>query len=260
MPKNTVSDLITDQEMVFARLIMSGTMNDRAAAEAAGLNPRTAAYTKAKPRVRAYMNELRAAMKEKLVDHEADLSRLAADRAVERQRKLDLVRGQVLDRLWELAALSQEATKGSIAGQIKALAMIAAIEGLIPDRRLSPSATQPAAPPVKPQIYQSAWLRKQKQEAAEESGDPVADAEAQTEAPHLPDPEPAPNSDPEAANAAHPDLNPDRNLPTLPDPLIQPALNRVPDATNSGFDVYLDTTSSLRQPFSIRTGPFARRR
>jgi len=34
---------------------MSGTMNDRRAAEAAGLNPDTAAYTKAKPRVRDYM-------------------------------------------------------------------------------------------------------------------------------------------------------------------------------------------------------------
>ena len=60
MPKNTaspprVSDPITDQEMAFAHLIMSGTMNDRRAAEAVGLNPETAAYTKAKPRVRAYM-------------------------------------------------------------------------------------------------------------------------------------------------------------------------------------------------------------
>jgi hypothetical protein len=39
MPKNTVSDPITDQEMAFAHLIMSGTMNDRRAAEAVGLNP-----------------------------------------------------------------------------------------------------------------------------------------------------------------------------------------------------------------------------
>jgi hypothetical protein len=45
MPKNTVSDLITDQERAFALLIMSGTMNDRRAAEAVGLNPDTAAYT-----------------------------------------------------------------------------------------------------------------------------------------------------------------------------------------------------------------------
>ena len=50
MPKSQVSDLITDQEITFADLVLSGTMTDRQAAEAAGLNPDTAAYTKAKPR------------------------------------------------------------------------------------------------------------------------------------------------------------------------------------------------------------------
>jgi hypothetical protein len=39
MPKNQVSDLITDQEIAFALLILSGTMTDRRAAEAVGLNP-----------------------------------------------------------------------------------------------------------------------------------------------------------------------------------------------------------------------------
>src|SRR5271165_4223423 len=161
MPKNTVTDPITDQEMAFAHLIMSGTMNDRRAAEAVGLNPETAAYTKSKPRVREYMVEHRAAVREKLVDQEADLSRLprrAAGRAVDGLRKLNLGRDQILARLWELATLSPEATRGIIAGQIKALAMIEAIEGLIPsrtmnDRRFSPSGTQPAAPPVKADIY-----------------------------------------------------------------------------------------------------------
>ena len=107
MPKNTVSDPITDQEMAFAHLTMSGTMNDRRAAEAVGLNPETAAYTKAKPRVRAYMTEHRAAVREKLVDQEADAL-----------RKLNLSRDQILNRLWELATLSHEATRGSMAGQI----------------------------------------------------------------------------------------------------------------------------------------------
>ena len=65
MPKNTVSDPITDQEMAFAHLVLSGTMNDRRAAEAVGLNPDTAAYTKSKPRVRAYMIEHRAAVRER---------------------------------------------------------------------------------------------------------------------------------------------------------------------------------------------------
>ena len=71
MPKNTVTDPITDQEIAFAHLVLSGTMTDRQAAEAAGLNPDTAAYTKAKPRVRDYMIEHRNAVSEKLVEKEA---------------------------------------------------------------------------------------------------------------------------------------------------------------------------------------------
>jgi hypothetical protein len=54
---------------------------------------------------------------------------------------LNLSRDQILTRLWELANLSPEATRGIIAGQVKALAMIVAIEGLIPGR-VSPSQTQ----------------------------------------------------------------------------------------------------------------------
>src|SRR6202453_985534 len=115
MPKNKVSDPITDQEIAFARLVLSGTMTDRRAAEAVGLNPDTAAYIKSKPRVRAYMIEHRAAVRERLVDEEA-----------EGMRKLNLGRDQILARLWELATLSPEATRGSIAGQIKALSMIVA--------------------------------------------------------------------------------------------------------------------------------------
>src|SRR5450631_332216 len=213
MPKNNVSDPITDQEIAFAHLIMSGSMNDRRAAEAVGLNPDTAAYTKSKPRVRAYMTEHRAAVRERLVDQETD-----------GLRKLNIGRDQILARLWELANLSSEATRGSIAGQIKALTMIVAIEGLIPDRRSSPSATQPAAPPIEADIYEAEWLRKQQHQAAgEEPGDPVVAAEAQPAAPQVPDPEPAPNP----ATAAPPpppernfdrsfDQDSDRNPPSLP--------------------------------------------
>jgi hypothetical protein len=142
MPKNQVSDLITDQEIAFAHLILAGTMTDRRAAEAVGLNPDTAAYTKAKPRVRAYMLEHRAAVREQLVQQEVDLSR----RAVEELRRQNLGREQVLTRLWEIANLSSESTRGSITGQIKALSMIIAIEGLIPDRRSVPAQNKSAAP------------------------------------------------------------------------------------------------------------------
>ena len=155
MPKNPVTDPITDQEIAFAHLILSGTMNDRQAAKAVGLNPDTAAYTKAKPRVRAYMIEHRAAVREKLVDQET-----------EGLRRLNIGRDQILDRLWELATLSHEVTRGTITGQIKALSMIIAIEGLIPDRRLSPPGKQPAAPPVQVDINTAEWLRNQQCQAA----------------------------------------------------------------------------------------------
>ena len=247
MPKNTVSDPITDQEMAFAHLVLSGTMNDRRAAEAVGLNPDSAAYTKSKPRVRAYMVEHRAAVRERLVDQEA-----------EGLRKLNLGRDQILARLWELANLSPEATRGIIAGQIKALSMIVAIEGLIPDRRLSPSGTQPAAPPLKAQIYSSQWLRQQPH-ASEDPADPVVATEGRPAAPPAPEPEPPP---PLHRNLGR---NFDRNFapnpPSLANPFIHPQpLNRVPDATDCVFDAVLDTAGSSRLSFSPKKGPFSRRR
>jgi hypothetical protein len=255
MPKNTVTDPITDQEIAFAHLIMSGTMTDRRAAEAVGLNPDTAAYTKSKPRVRAYMLEHRAAVSERLADQEA-----------EGLRKLNLGRDQILARLWELANLSHEVTRGIIAGQIKALTMIVAIEGLIPsgtmnDRRFSPSRTQPAAPPINAQFYKSQWRREQQHQAAgEEPGDADAAAEARPASPQVPDPEPAPKPAPKPATDAPPERNYDRDQPSPADSLVPQALNRVPLSTDSGFHALLDPASSPRQPFSVKRGPFARRR
>jgi hypothetical protein len=218
MPKNTVSDPITDQEMAFVHLILSGTMNDRRAAEAVGLNPDTAAYTKAKPRVRAYMIEHRAAVKERLVDQE-----------VERLRNWNVGRDQILDRLWELANLSPEATKGSITGQMKALAMIVAIEGLIPDRRLSPSGTQHAAPPIQADSYPAA------------------------------PPEPQPASEPASkpANGTS-SLNLDQNQPSVVNPFINPE-RLIPAATNYVFDTVLDRPNSVKLSFSPDR-PFSGRR
>ncbi len=238
MPKNKVTDPITDQEMAFAHLILSGTMNDRRAAEAVGLNPDTAAYIKSKPRVHAYMIEHRAAVRERLVDQEA-----------EGLRKLNLSRDQILARLWELATLSHEVTRGIIAGQIKALSMIVAIEGLVPDRRFSPYAAQPAAPPVDPDIYTPEWLRKQQhQPVDDEPTDPVAATETRPVAPHVPEPipQPAPKLPTDTSS-----LNLDRNQPSPVNPFINPEkLNWVPDATGHIFDAVLDRGNSLRLSFS----------
>jgi hypothetical protein len=129
-------------------------MTDRQAAEAVGLNPDTAAYTKAKPRVRAYMLEHRAAVHDRLVQQES-----------EEQRRLNLSRERVLARLWEIADLDPDMTRNSMSAQIKALSMIVAIEGLIPDRntnrRAGSAQNKSAPPPVHPPIETAAWLREQ---------------------------------------------------------------------------------------------------
>ena len=226
MPKNTVNDPITDQEIAFAHLVLSGTMTDRQAAEAAGLNPDTAAYTKSKPRVHDYMIEHRNAVREKLVALE-----------VEGLRKLNLSRDQVLTRLWELANLSHEVTRGSIAGQIKAVSLIIAMEGLIPGRGVSLSQTQPTAPPVKAQIYQAEWLPNRQQDA--DPGDAVVPPEAQPAANQVPHPEQAPQPTP-----------PIEQNPKPANPLIPEGRMRVPDATGGAYDAVPDT----RQPFSIQKG------
>jgi hypothetical protein len=142
MPKNKVNDPITDQEIAFARLVLSGAMTDRHAAEAVGLNPDSAAYTKSKPRVRAHMLEHRAAVQQQLVQQEADLSR----RAVDGLHRLNLDREQVLARLWEIANLGPEMTRSSVTGQVKALSMIIAMQNFIPDRLAGSSQKSPAAP------------------------------------------------------------------------------------------------------------------
>jgi hypothetical protein len=233
MPKSTVTDPITDQEIAFAHLIMSGTRNDRSAAEAAGLNPDTAAYTKAKPRVRAYMDEHRAAVEEKLVNQES-----------EGLRNLNFGRDQILTRLWELANLSPEATRNTMTGQIKALSMIVAIEGLIPsgtikDRRPSPSAgTQPAAPPVKPQNYNPEWSREtQHQPVGEAPRDPINATKTRPPSPQAPPPEP--NSQP--APNFNPFINPERP-------------NRVLAATDYAFGAVLNHPSYRMLSFAPETG------
>jgi hypothetical protein len=154
MPKNNVSDPITDQEIAFALLVLSG-MTDRRAAEAVGLNPDSAAYIKSKPCVHAYMLEHRAAVEKQPIEQET-----------QELRRCSLVRDRVLARLWQIADLDPEMTRNSASSQVKALSMIIAIEGLIPsrttnDRRAVAAENQPAPPPVNPPFYVSAWARTQ---------------------------------------------------------------------------------------------------
>jgi hypothetical protein len=91
MPKRPVQTPITDQEIVFAHLVLAGTMTDRAAAKAVGIDPSRAAYVKAKPKVQAYMEQHRASVRAGLVQHE-----------VEALAKFNIGREQILAKWWEL--------------------------------------------------------------------------------------------------------------------------------------------------------------
>jgi hypothetical protein len=220
LPKNKVIDPITDQEIAFARLVLSGAMTDRRAAEAVGLNPNSAAYAKSKPRVRAYILEHRAAMQQQFVQQEAEVL-----------RRFNLDREQVLARLWQIANLGPEMTRGSVTGQVKALSMIVAMENFIPDRRAVASEKKsPPAPTA--QIYASAWLRAQQDKTTDPQPNPppIQEKAQKEDSPGTPE-----------STLANP-ITPSEAPPLAP---FGPGFSFVPDA---------------RGPFSLPKNPFARPR
>jgi hypothetical protein len=231
MPKNKVSDPITDQEIAFARLVLSGAMTDRHAAEAVGLNPDSAAYTKSKPRVRTYMLEHRAAVQQQLVQQEA-----------EGLRRLNLDREQVLARLWEIANLSPEMTRNSITGQVKAISMIVAMLNLIPDHRAASAEKKPAPAPAPGQIYASAWRRGQQAATIDPQPAPAAAQQEQEDSPGVPEPKLAPGSvgDPPPDPRPSQSTFANRFTPSEAPPPYVPLFTSVPD---------------LRVPLSINTKP-----
>ena len=223
MPEDKVSDPITGQEIAFAHLVLSGAMTDRQAAEAVGLNPDSAASTKATPRVHAYM-----------LGHRA---------AVQHQHRPNLDRKAVLDRLWEIAHLSPETTRGSVTGQVKALSIIVAMENFIPNRHAA-TVEKTSVPAPAPEIYVAEWLRKQQATtlAATNNNDPQ------------PNPAPAQREDGLAPNSAE-EAHPGPSQSTIADP-SSPS-EAPPLAPNVPEFVFVP---DLRVPFSIKKNPFAPRR
>src|ERR1700691_6023079 len=110
MPKGLVETPITDLEVAFAHLLLSGTMTDREAAAAVGMDPGRAAYVKAKPRVKTYMEEHRASVRAGLVQHEVDT-------LVE----FNIGREQILAKWWEFANIDPAKTGYNTSSQSRAL-------------------------------------------------------------------------------------------------------------------------------------------
>ncbi len=192
----------------------------------------------------AYIQEHQPAAQQELVEQST------AD-----HRRFRVTRDQILARLWEIAHMNPEITRGSLVGQVKALSMIVAIEGLIPDRRAASARNQPAPPPVTPDIYKAAWLRAQQtRENDGENVDPLRTASqgetvsgpsSATGRPDGPPPTAEPTPAPASAVSQH-RAAPGNGTPT---PSLAP---RVPMADHFAPDT--------RVPFSIKKNPFARRR
>jgi hypothetical protein len=203
------------------------------------------------------MIEHRAAVQQQLLEQETDLSR----RAVEGLRRLNLGREQVLARLWEIANLGPEMTRGSITGQVKALSMIVAIQNLIPDRRTGSSEKKSAPPPSHPDIYRAAWLRRQQEKTIDPSPDPaLAKEEDEPACPGVPWGIAEPETTPGSAGDAPPPAMP---LGPAFDPSESAFVNHfhssetTPGAPHASAFVSAPDT---RRPFYIKKNPFARRR
>ena len=157
------------------------------------------------------------------------------DQETERQRRKDLRRQQVLDRLWEISKMSPEMTRGSITGQVKALAMIVAIEGLIPDRRAS-SAEKSSAPSL-PEVNIYPTGRHQEKSLDTQPDPAVAQEEDQ---PGLTEPE-----------------TPLHSAGDPPPPLASRFTSSETTSTPPHASSFVPDT---RVPFSIKRNPFGPRR
>jgi hypothetical protein len=162
--------------------------------------------------------------------------------------RFNVGRDQILRRLWEIANMDPETTRSSMSAQVKAISMIVAIEGLIPDKRVVAAQNKSVPPPVHPGFYKAAWLRQQEGENEGPQPPPVPAQEEGT-APEL---QSAPGGD---DNPPPPTPNP------TPDPgeSIFPGLN-LPQTASSPYPSGSSWVPDGRESFSIPKHPFGRRR
>jgi hypothetical protein len=184
------------------------------------------------------------------ITHRAAVQQQLVEQDSEEMHRLNLGREQVLARLWEIANLSPEMTRGSITGQVKALSMIVAMEALIPDRRAASAQNKSAPPPVNAQIYKAAWLAKQQSKTAEPQPGPALAQEE--DEPGLAEHEPTPPSTGDAPPPPGPTFDPTESAFAHP---FHPS-----ETTPSALHAPLFVAPDTRVPFSIKKNPFARRR
>jgi hypothetical protein len=181
----------------------------------------------------------------------------------EELHRLAQSRDRVLARLWEIADLAPEKTRNGMSAQVKALSLIIAIEGLIPDRRAVSAQRKTASQPEIPPFYVSEWMRTQKNGQSVDPQPPLSQEEvapepqSQSASRCADDPAHTPNptstelssssSQPERSVAEGPavsgPLNPSQSTPLLP---------RVPMADFVAPDT--------RHPFWVDKTRFGRRR
>jgi hypothetical protein len=180
MPKRPVQTPITDQEIAFAHLILSGTMTDQEAAKAVGIDPSRAAYVKGKPKVQAYMEEHRASVRAGLVQHE-----------VEALAKFNISREQILAKCWEFGNLDP-ALGYNTSSQSKALELLWKGLGYAASESQKPKEGDGDGEP-KYQIYRASWMRKPGDpDYEEDDGETDGSREISTRrAPVMSDPEPS---------------------------------------------------------------------
>ena len=232
MSKENVNDLITNLEIAFIHLVLSGTMTGRRAAEAVGLNPDTADYLKSKPCVSAYM-----------LEHQAPIQHQPVEQDAEELHRFNLSRDRVLARLWQIADLGPEMTRNSASAQVKALSMIIAIERMIPERRAVGAQNKPAPPPVDPPFYVSEWMRNGQDGKSTDPQPFSANEEAAPETPSAPSSDSGPAELSAEGPAVPAPLNPSQTTSSMP---------RVPMA-----DYFAPDTN---RPFTLDKNRFGRRR
>ena len=146
-------------------------MTDREAAERAGIDPGRAAYVKAKPRVKEYMEQHRASVRAGLVQHE-----------VEALAEFNISREKLLAKYLEFVNIDPKLTGYNTSGQTKALDSLWKALGF--DDSKKPGEEEPEPEP--PNIYRPPWLLERQRgifREKEESHEP---------APSSPEPKPAP--------------------------------------------------------------------